>query len=347
MNCSGPNGSEYRVIQVHPSLRCNLKCRHCYSSSSPQNAEGLPPKILMGALQVLREEGFNVLSVSGGEPLLYKPLFEVLQFARSLGMTATLTTNGTLLSEAMVDRLAESAHLLAISVDGEPASHNRMRSSEHAFEKMSRNVELVRRAGIPFGFIFALTLHNLHELEWVAQFAMEHGAKLLQVHPLEEEGRAGKELQGSAPDELELAYAFVEVARLQTLYSGKLVIQFDVADRESLNGNPERAFAITPVDEAPTLPLGSLIAPLVLEHDGALVPLQYGVSRVYQIANATSRDFREEIESWKSTGYSRLLELCSQVYSRAVDPAEYRYPIFNWYSAVLRASHQEDLVQIA
>ena len=46
----------------------------------------------------------------------------------------------------------------------------------------------------------------------MAQFAREQGARLLQVHPLEEEGRAGSELHGAAPDELEIAHAFIEVA---------------------------------------------------------------------------------------------------------------------------------------
>jgi len=33
------------------------------------------------------------------------------------------------------------------------------------------------------GFIFTLTFHNVHELEWVAQFAVEQGAKLLNSIP--------------------------------------------------------------------------------------------------------------------------------------------------------------------
>jgi pyruvate-formate lyase-activating enzyme len=347
MKCSGPNGAEYRVIQLHPTRRCNLKCLHCYSSSSPRNADALAPSVLARALQVLSGEGFNVASVSGGEPLLYKPLFEVLRFARSLGMTVTLTTNGMLLGEAVLEQLAETAHLLAISLDGVPESHNRMRSHGQAFEKMARNVKSVRTAKIPFGFIFALTLYNLHELAWVAQFAHEQGAALLQVHPLEEEGRAGQELQGAAPDEEELAHAFVEVARLQTLYSGKLTIQFDAADRESLAADPTRAFAMSPAVEATNLPLSSLVAPLVLEHDGVLSPFQYGVSRDYKIADASRPDFVNQITSWKTTGYPKLLDLCSRVYEHKMDARRYQYPFFNWYSAVLRASKQESLIQIA
>lgn len=347
MNCSGPNGSEFRVVQLHPALRCNLKCRHCYSSSSPRNTEELPAGVLMNVLDGLRAEGFNVASVSGGEPLLYKELFAVMAHARQLGMTVTVTTNAMLLNEQRVQQLAQHAQLVAISVDGVPDSHNRMRSHPQAFEKMARNLDLLRRAKIPFGFIFTLTLFNLDELAWVAQFAREQEASLLQVHPLEEEGRAGSELQGAAPDELEIAHAFVEVARLQKQYSGQLTIQFDAADRNTLLADPARGFAMDPLPNPHELPLASLVAPLVLEHDGALVPFQYGVAREFQIAHAGQPDFAGQISRWKLMGYRRLMQLCSRVYAQQLDPSSFEYPFFNWYSALLRSSQQEELVQIA
>jgi MoaA/NifB/PqqE/SkfB family radical SAM enzyme len=307
----------------------------------------LSPALLTGALETLREEGFNVVSISGGEPLLYKALFEVLRFARQLDMTVTLTSNGMLLNEATADQLAETAHLIAISLDGIPDSHDRMRSHPGAFEKMARNLEFLRKANIPFAFIFALTLYNLHELAWVAEFAVAQGASVLQVHPLEEEGRAGEELGGAAPDELELAHAFVEIARLQALYSGQLTIQFDAADRHVIAADPLRAYAMAPVPQAVNLKLGALMAPLVLEHDGSLVPMQYGVSRAFQIANIMQPDFCGQITRWKAEGYPKLLELCVRVYERALDPSAYRYPYFNWYSALLRGSHADRLAQIA
>ncbi len=347
MNCSGPNGAEYRVVQLHPALRCNLKCRHCYSSSGPRNTEELPASVLISALQVLRCEGFNVASISGGEPLLYKDLFPVMKFARQAGMVVTMTTNGMLLSEPVAEQLAECAHLAAISVDGIPESHNRMRSHPKAFEMMAQNLGHLRKAKIPFGLIFTLTLHNLNELAWVAEFAQEQQASLLQVHPLEEEGRAGRELIGSAPDELEIAHAFVEAARLQKLYSGRLKIQFDAADRNLLAADPSRGFAISPLPNAEEASLAELVAPLVLEHDGTLVPFQYGVAREFQIANATSPDFACQISRWKSAGYPKLLQLCSRVYDDCLSPNSFQYPFFNWYSAVLRHSQQEHLVQIA
>ena len=86
------------MVQLHPALRCNLKCRHCYSSSGPGNAQELPAGMLMNVLDSLHAEGFNVASFSGGEPLLYKELFTVMRMRASWAMTVTVTTNGMLLN---------------------------------------------------------------------------------------------------------------------------------------------------------------------------------------------------------------------------------------------------------
>jgi MoaA/NifB/PqqE/SkfB family radical SAM enzyme len=75
-----------------------------------------------------------------------------------------------------------------------------MCADPRAFSTMAARLEGVRRSGIPFGFIFTLTQFNLHELEWVAGFALQQGARLLQIHPLEEAGRAAERLAGARPD---------------------------------------------------------------------------------------------------------------------------------------------------
>src|ERR1700732_2069259 len=173
-----------RILQIHPTRRCNLRCLHCYSSSGPEERGELPVALLADALTDAAAEGYTVASFSGGEPLLYRPLRELLDHAHGRGMATTVTSNGMLL-------------------DGTPASHDRMRADPRAFATMASRLGRLRDSGIPFGFIFTLTQHNLHELEWVAGFAVEQGARLLQIHPLEAAGRATEELAESFPDAVE------------------------------------------------------------------------------------------------------------------------------------------------
>jgi MoaA/NifB/PqqE/SkfB family radical SAM enzyme len=198
------------ILQIHPTRRCNLRCLHCYSFSSPDERDLLTSPKLETAITDAFQQGYKVASFSGGEPVLYKDLARLLWHAKNIGMRTTVTSNGMLLDEGRMDTLAGCTDVLAISLDGVPESHNRMRASNQAFDRMQANLENVRKSGINFGFIFTLTLHNVDELDWAAKFAADQGAKLFQIHPLEEVGRAAEVLVGSRPDEVESAYAYTQ-----------------------------------------------------------------------------------------------------------------------------------------
>ena len=159
----GPAG-EFKALQIHPTRFCNLTCLHCYSSSGPDQREALAAPLVADAITQAGAEGYNDIAFSGGEPILYGDLRLLLEHAKSLGMATSLTSNGILLKGERLARLEGVTDLLAISLDGVPESHNRMRNAPLAFERMRANLDGVRKTGIPFGFIFTLTQHNLHEL---------------------------------------------------------------------------------------------------------------------------------------------------------------------------------------
>lgn len=340
----GPTGA-HRVLQVHPTRRCNLKCLHCYSSSGPEVSEEMDEGVLCGAVGDAALLGFDVIAVSGGEPLLYAGLRRVLECAHGVGMRTSVTTNGMLLDERRLGVLKGACDLLAISLDGEPASHNVMRANERAFETMASRLEGVRASGLRFGFIFTLTMHNVNELDYVARFAAEQGAALLQIHPLEETGRATRELAGSRPDEIEGAYALMEVVRLRGEYGGKMVVQLDLADVEEMSAEPERVYA-GEVGEPCVEEEGGemfvcgrtgLVSPLVIETDGTVVPLSYGFGRRYALGNVNRERLGSMAARWIAGGGREAFRgLCRGVYAELTVESE--PPLVNWYERVCSAA---------
>ena len=335
----GPTGQASRVLQIHPSRRCNLRCLHCYSSSSPEEDEAIPLEMLCEALTDASAEGYNVAGFSGGEPLLYKPLAAALEHAHKCGMFTTVTSNGILLNNKHLEILQGRVNLLAISLDGVPESHNRMRASDSAFEAMQVNLNKIRDSQIPFGFIFTLTQHNLHELSWVAEFARAEGAQLLQIHPLEGLGRASENLLGNQPDNIESAYAFLEFCRLQALHGDHLPLQLDLADRELLRSEPARGLA--EVSDGPTqhLKFAEVLSPLIIEPDGWIVPIQYGFDRRYSIGCLKTAPLRDLTADWRVEKEAVFRRLCRQVFEEVTAPAE--LPLFNWYEVIAQAAREE------
>jgi Fe-coproporphyrin III synthase len=334
----GPTGDLVNVIQIHPTRRCNLRCQHCYSTSGPEEDGELPVGAIEAFLIDAVGEGFNAIAMSGGEPFIWRPLPRLLEAARALGLFTSVTTNGLLLDPRRLARLAPHLSLLAISVDGVPESHDRLRAMDGAFTRMRRKLANVRDAGIPFGVIFTLTLHNLDELAWVAAFAVEEGARLLQVHPLERVGRARSYALYPA-DDLELAYSFVEVARLQEQYRGRLTLQFDAADRTLVEREPCRAFAIPTPDPAmfEAAPLATLVSPLVLQEDGWVVPVQHGFATQFAVAHLDRGGFRAQAARWKRERYPAFLDLSRRVWDEIRD-APAHMPFTNWYGAMTTRS---------
>jgi MoaA/NifB/PqqE/SkfB family radical SAM enzyme len=322
------------IIQIHPTRRCNLRCLHCYSVSGPEERDLLPSDTLADTLTDARAQGYGVASFSGGEPVLYRELGQLLAHAKRLGFRTTVTSNGMLLSGARLAMLRGCTDVLAISLDGIPGSHNRMRASDRAFDGMRDNLEGVRQAGIDFGFIFTLTQHNVNEMEWAAQFAADEGAKLFQIHPLEEVGRAEHELPGRRPDDIESAYAFLSAERIRQQHAGRLFVQLDLFHRDLLRQHADRVCAGDRCCSVTTL--SECVTPLVVEADGTVVPLGYGFGRSYALGSVRDERLRDMAPRWMAGGYRQFRALCHKVYAEACTPAA--LPFLNWYELIAHAS---------
>ena len=343
----GPTGKS-RVLQVHPTRRCNLRCLHCYSSSSPEERGEIAPALLRTLFEGARDEGYTVIGFSGGEPLLYGPLYEMLDEAKSLGLFTTVTSNGMLLDARRLDRLAGRLGLLAISLDGTPESHDTMRDDAAAFSTMAKRLEGVRESGIPFGFIFTLTQYNLNELPWIASFALSQGAKLLQIHPLEMAGRAEERMADARPDETEASWAYVAAAQLQLAVGDRMKVQLDLFNREAVAERPERVFGGDHC--GPNKPLGELLSPLILEPDGTLVPVQYGFARHFALGNLHDEGFRlaDCAARWRRELEGPFRALCRDELDSIVQSEG--LPMTNWFERIGRRAlerYPEGLVSLS
>jgi len=303
--------------------------------SGPSVQEKLPMETLAELLTDARGEGYHVLSISGGEPFTYKSLPDLVHLARSLGYRIAVTTNGMLLTMKRLAPVADCLEVLAVSLDGVPSSHNRIRNSDRAFGGMAANLDVVRSLGIRFGFIFTLTQYNLNELEWVYRFALDNGASLLQIHPLEMTGRAAETMVGHDPDAIESAYAFLEWLRLRSEAPDSMQIQLDFADRRTAQVEPDR-FVPPPIANAH---LARLVSPLVVASDGTVVPFVFGMHTDYSLGIIGQSRLSELVPAWRETRYPRLRALCQRTLARAKEQST--LPFFNWYELLVRQSQLE------
>jgi MoaA/NifB/PqqE/SkfB family radical SAM enzyme len=270
---------------------------HCYSDSSPRAADELTEATSIAVVHDAADLGYDVVSVSGGEPLMYGPLPALLAAARADGMRTQLVSNGLMITADRLDALRGSLDLIAISIDGPADDHDRMRARRGTFARLEQRLAVVRESGIPFSLLFTLTMYNAHQIEWAAELAREHGARGLQVHPLSATGRAAA-LVGEVPDEDEAAIALLETARLRKRLA-PLSVSIDVTTTAGLREAAEAM--VDGFDPDRPASLSDLVSPLVVEPDGACVPLEYGFSRRFALGDVRRERLSDLAPTWLAT----------------------------------------------
>ena len=147
------------VVIWNLTRRCNLRCRHCYTSSADVDFPGeLSHEQAMETLSDLAGFRIPALILSGGEPLDRKDIFEIASEARKSVRYLALSTNGTKIRGETADRLAEIGFdYVGISIDGIGSTNDWFRGVEGAFADALRGVRACRERGMKVGLRFTLT----------------------------------------------------------------------------------------------------------------------------------------------------------------------------------------------
>jgi heme d1 biosynthesis protein len=158
--------------------RCNLTCKHCYSISADHNFPNeLNTEEVFKVIDDLKEFGVPVLILSGGEPLLRPDIFEVTRYAKEKGFYVGLSTNGTLINEDNIEKIAEMDYnYVGISLDGLQETHDKFRRKEGAFEASLHAARLCRDAKLKIGLRFTITQDNEKDLP--AMLKLMHDEKI-------------------------------------------------------------------------------------------------------------------------------------------------------------------------
>lgn len=104
-----------RSVNWHLTPACNYSCRFCFA----RNLGERPVSFSDGSriLSRLADAGMEKINFAGGEPLLHPRLFDYCQVAHDLGMTVSITTNGSRLTPELILAHRNCIDWIALSVD--------------------------------------------------------------------------------------------------------------------------------------------------------------------------------------------------------------------------------------
>jgi radical SAM protein with 4Fe4S-binding SPASM domain len=178
--------SELRIPlsgSIELTHHCNLRCIHCYLGPGEMDHRKHDPEMstdqVRSVLDEITEAGCLFLLITGGEPLIRKDFPEVYQHAKENGLLVTVFTNGTLITDQILELFADfPPQKVEISLYGvTAATHEKITDVSGSYERSMQNIQKLLDAKIPVGLKTILMTHNQHEYFEIENLAQELGVK--------------------------------------------------------------------------------------------------------------------------------------------------------------------------
>ena len=137
---------ELLYLSVAVTTTCNFRCSFC--SKASQEPMHLDSGLLYSALQEAIEMGLKKVEFTGGEPLLYPGILDLIEELSGKGITTLLVTNGSTVSQSTAERLARAEAMVAVSLSTlKEEKFDALTGMKNQFPRVLNAVKLLRKAG--------------------------------------------------------------------------------------------------------------------------------------------------------------------------------------------------------
>lgn len=193
-------------ISWNVTKQCNLYCKHCYRESSPDEEiqDELTTEEGKKLLRDMKKANLGTIVFSGGEPLLRPDIFQLIEYACSLGIMPLMGSNGTLITPEVARKLKSSGlSAIAISVDSlNKEVHDDFRGKKGSLEKTIAGIKNSIDAGLKVQINTTISRYNLGDIDEVMEYAEKVGASSCHMLFLVDVGR-GKTIDVTQLDKTE------------------------------------------------------------------------------------------------------------------------------------------------
>jgi len=166
-------------LSVHLDLtyRCNERCVHCYLDHNDHGE--MTTAEIFDLLSQLAEAQVFFLTLSGGEVLLRRDFFAILEKARQLLFNVKVKTNGVMIRESEARRLRElGVEQVQISVySHRPEIHDSITKLPGSLARTVRAIRLLRSQGLKVSISNVVMNSNFADQRGVMMLARELGAE--------------------------------------------------------------------------------------------------------------------------------------------------------------------------
>ncbi|MBZ5719718.1 MAG: radical SAM protein [Acidobacteriia bacterium] len=163
-------------VHLDVTYRCNERCVHCYLDHEDHGE--LTTSEIKDVLNQLADAGTFFLTLSGGEVLMRRDFFEILEHARKLQFNVRIKTNGVMIHEAEAQRMrALGVEQVQISVySHRPAVHDAITKLPGSLKRSVDAIRFIKSQGLKVTIANVLMTANTGDHAGVQALARELGA---------------------------------------------------------------------------------------------------------------------------------------------------------------------------
>ena len=166
------------TVYIELTRNCNLFCKHCLNNSGKKVDNELTKQEVIDLINELSLSGVQEIRFTGGEPLLFKGIYEIINCAHNNGLRTSLGTNATLITKDIAFNLKKSGlNNAVVSLDGTPKIHDSIRGKGN-FEKSMRGLNYLIETGIDVRVNSVIMKNNIKEVIELAKLLNKQGIKL-------------------------------------------------------------------------------------------------------------------------------------------------------------------------
>ena len=139
---------EFAWLEI--TQNCNLICRHCYEGASrTERKPEMSLKDYRFAIDTLKQVGVDRIQLVGGEPLMHSRITQLIEYVKGKFSFIEIFTNGTLLTDELLELMKNSGVSLALSVYSEkPALHDYVTRVNGSYDKTYAHIKKALDKGI-------------------------------------------------------------------------------------------------------------------------------------------------------------------------------------------------------
>lgn len=172
-----------RLVNWFITRKCNIKCRHCFVSSSPQSVEEFTHEQCMDIIAQMADCGVQMVSLMGGEPLVRKDFWEIVDELTAKDIRIkTILSNGILINEKFISEL-EKRNLqtkFTLSFDG-VGCHDWLRNLPGAEKAVCRAIKLLHERNFKVTASFEMHKGNAESVRESVKFLASLGVSSIHI----------------------------------------------------------------------------------------------------------------------------------------------------------------------